>query len=253
MSSNEVLKIERKEGVALITLNRPEARNALNAALASAIVRAFDECQDAGCLVITGADPAFCAGLDLRNLGVEKLGDLPPFWEAVASSKVPLIGAVNGPAVTGGFELALACDFLVGSERARFADTHGRVGVYPGPVLYDLPARVGVAFAKEMSLTGNFIDAETALRVGILNHLVPHEELLPLAMRLATDIASQDPNMVRGIREGLKEVGDVSLSEGREVWRTFPRPNVVRGSQTGVDLAGRREEVLKRSRQQRDA
>ena len=134
--------------------------------LATAICAAVTGCQDAAVIVITGADPAFCAGLNLRSLGTDQLADLPPFMATVAASAVPVIAAVNGPAVTGGFELALAADFIVASERAAFADTHLRVGVYPGPVLVDLPRRVGLAWAREMSLTGNFVDAATALRIG---------------------------------------------------------------------------------------
>src|SRR5208282_2638879 len=140
----------------------------MNAALARATCQAVEGCQDAGAIVLTGADPAFCAGLDLRDLGVDKLGDLPSFNAAVAASDVPVIAAVNGPAVTGGFELALACDFIVASERAVFADTHLRVGVYPGPVAVDLPRRIGMARAREMSLTGNFVAADTALRIGLV-------------------------------------------------------------------------------------
>ncbi len=250
MATNEIVKIEREGAVAVITLNRPEARNAMNYELAAATVAAVEGCQDAGAIVITGADPAFCAGLDLRNLGADKLGDLPGFVATVAASKVPIIGAVNGPAVTGGLELALACDFLIGSERATFADTHGRVGVFPGPVLYDLPHRVGAAFAREMSLTGNFIDAETALRVGLLNHVVPHAELMPRALSLADDIASQDAEMIRNIREGLAEITEGSRREGREAWRSIiTRLNRRRAS--GADIAARREEVMARSRSRR--
>ena len=250
MDSKEIVKIERDGAVAVITLNRPEARNAMNYELAAATVAAVEGCQDAGAIVITGADPAFCAGLDLRNLGADKLGDLPGFVATVAASKVPIIGAVNGPAVTGGLELALACDFLIGSERATFADTHGRVGVFPGPVLYDLPHRVGAAFAREMSLTGNFIDAETALRVGLLNHVVPHAELMPRALGLADDIASQDAEMIRNIREGLAEITEGSRREGREAWRSIiTRLNRRRAS--GADIAARREEVMARSRSRR--
>ncbi len=250
MATNEIVKIEREGAVAVITLNRPEARNAMNYELAAATVAAVEGCQDAGAIVITGADPAFCAGLDLRNLGADKLGDLPGFVATVAASKVPIIGAVNGPAVTGGLELALACDFLIGSERATFADTHGRVGVFPGPVLYDLPHRVGAAFAREMSLTGNFIDAETALRVGLLNHVVPHAELMPRALGLADDIASQDAEMIRNIREGLAEITEGSRREGREAWRSIiTRLNRRRAS--GADIAARREEVMARSRSRR--
>ena len=128
-----VVAVERRGDVALIELRRPEVRNAVNVALATAICDSVTACQDAGAIVITGADPAFCAGLDLRSLGVESLGDLPPFNATVAASSVPVIAAVNGPAVTGGFELALAADFIVASERAAFADTHLRVGHLPGP------------------------------------------------------------------------------------------------------------------------
>ena len=250
MDSKEIVKIERNGAVAVITLNRPEARNAMNYELAAATVAAVEGCQDAGAIVITGADPAFCAGLDLRNLGADKLGDLPGFVATVAASKVPIIGAVNGPAVTGGLELALACDFLIGSERATFADTHGRVGVFPGPVLYDLPHRVGAAFAREMSLTGNFIDAETALRVGLLNHVVPHAELMPRALGLADDIASQDAAMIRNIREGLAEITEGSRREGREAWRSISK-RLNRRRSSGADIAARREEVMARSRSRR--
>ena len=250
MDSKEIVKIERNGAVAVITLNRPEARNAMNYELAAATVAAVEGCQDAGAIVITGADPAFCAGLDLRNLGADKLGDLPGFVATVAASKVPIIGAVNGPAVTGGLELALACDFLIGSERATFADTHGRVGVFPGPVLYDLPHRVGAAFAREMSLTGNFIDAETALRVGLLNHVVPHAELMPRALGLADDVASQDAAMIRNIREGLAEITEGSRREGREAWRSITN-RLNRRRASGADIAARREEVMARSRSRR--
>ncbi|MET0458686.1 MAG: enoyl-CoA hydratase-related protein, partial [Ilumatobacteraceae bacterium] len=202
MSSNEALVlIERRGDVAVVRLNRPEARNAMNAALAQATIDAIDSCQDAGAIVLTGTDPAFCAGLDLRDLGVPKLSDLPRFTGAAVGSGVPVIAAVNGPAVTGGFELALACDVMVASDKARFADTHLRVGVYPGPVLVDLPRRVGPAWAREMSLTGNFVDAETALRIGLVNHVVAHADLVPFTLALAASIAEQPRQMVVAMRE----------------------------------------------------
>src|SRR5262249_14530034 len=125
----------------------------MNVALASQTVEAIASCQDAAVIVLTGADPAFCAGLDLRDLGAARLRHRPRSPAAAAAAAVPFIAAVNGAAVTGGFELALACDFMIASERARFADTHLRVGVYPGPVAVDLPRRVGMAYAREMSLT----------------------------------------------------------------------------------------------------
>lgn len=253
MAESDPILLNQRDGpVATITLNRPAARNAMNYELAAATVAAIASCQDAGAIVLTGSDPAFCAGLDLRTLGADELGKLPGFTAAVAESQVPVIGAVNGAAVTGGLELALACDFLIGSERASFADTHARVGVFPGTVLCDLPFRVGAAFAREMSLTGNFIDAATALRVGLLNRVVPHAELLPVARRLAHDIASQDREMIRNIRLCLAGIMQVSRKEGLEVWRA----DVARfasGHMRGADIAARRDAVLERSRQQRSS
>jgi enoyl-CoA hydratase len=213
MSEPTVIIERRDDGVAVLTLNRPAARNAVNVELAQAVVDALASCQDARCIVITGADPAFCAGLDLRNLGTDKLADLPRFIDAVGHSAVPTIAAVNGASVTGGFEVALACDFIVASERARFADTHLRVGVYPGPVLVDLPRRVGMAKAREMSMTGNFVDAETALRIGLANHVVAHEDLLPFSLDLAAAIAEQDPAMVKTMRRDWDETGGLPWAQ----------------------------------------
>ena len=226
------LLIERHGPVALVTLNRPDKRNAINAALAEAIVAAIAECQDARAIVITGAGPAFSAGLDLRNLGVEKLSELAGFLQAVSDSDVPTIAAVNGPAVTGGFELALACDFIVASTNAAFADTHLRVSVYPGPVLVDLPRRVGMAKAREMSLTGDFVDAATALRIGLVNHLVEPEALVPLALRLAAAIAEQDPAMVATIRRDWDDTYNLPRADAlRAPYKT--------GATAGFNKAGR--------------
>ncbi len=199
------VRIERRDGVAIVTLNRPAARNAINAQLADELVTAVAACADARCIVLTGADPAICAGLDLRHIGADRLADLAPFLEVVSESTVATIAAVNGAAVTGGLELALACDFIVASERARFADTHVRVGVYPGPVLVDLPRRVGMPMAREMSMTGNFVDAPTALRIGLANHVVPHASLLPFALELAGAIAESDPAMIATMRDDWNE------------------------------------------------
>jgi len=244
-----LVRIERDGDVAVIVLNRPEARNAMNAALAGETVSAIENCQDAGAIIITGADPAFCAGLDLRQLGVEHLADLPPFNAAATASSVPLVAAVNGAAVTGGFELALACDFIVASERARFADTHLRVGVYPGPVLVELPRRVGMAWAREMSLTGNFVDAELALRIGLVNHVVPHDELLPVARTLAQAIAEQDRAMVQAMRRDWDATDRLPVAEAHRLHVEFAQQNAFR-AMTGADIAARRDAVIERARQQ---
>src|SRR5437764_8338894 len=169
------------DGVAVVTLNRPEARNALNSELLRALPEALQQCDDderVAVIILTAADPAFCAGLDLKQLGSvdSQISGRSEATRATTSApwpslSKPLIGAVNGPAVTGGFELALNCDFLVASERARFADTHARVGIMPGWGLSVLlPQAIGIRRAKEMSLTGNFMTAAEAYDFGLVNH-----------------------------------------------------------------------------------
>ena len=253
----DLVLVDTAERVRTVTFNRPEARNALDTALqrASAAALADAESDDGvDVVVLTGADPAFCAGLDLRELGstAENLrggGDDPftnPFSALWAMTK-PVIGAVNGPAVTGGFELALACDFLVASERAKFGDTHARVGVSPGGGMsVFLPQAVGVRRAREMSLTGNFIDAQEALALGLVNHVVAHDELIPTAQRLATDIAGNDQRAVRNLK-GLYDrgsklaVGDAIALE-QEIfrsWRVDP-----------AEVERRRQAIVERGRKQ---
>ena len=247
---SEVLSIRRQGDVALLTLHRPAARNALNAKLAQAICDAIPRCRDAGAIVITGADPAFCAGLDLRDLGVEHLSDLPRAFDAVRASEVPTIAAVNGPAVTGGFELALACDFVIGSEHATFADTHVRVGVFPGPVLVELPRRIGMARAREMSLTGNFVNAKRALEFGILNQVVPHQELIPTALELASDIADQDQELIAHIRRAWDATADLPYGDAMATRKEHALASGS-GRRRGQDIAARREQVVRRAKKQR--
>ena len=248
--TDDVVITERHGRVALIRLNRPEKRNAINAALSRGVCAAVAASQDAGCIVITGSDPAFCAGLDLKDLGVDRLADFPSYSDALVASQTPMIAAVNGPAATGGFEIALACDFIVASEKAAFADTHVRVGVFPGPVLVDLPRRIGMAWAREMSMTGNFVDAATALRIGLVNHLLPHAELLPFAMKMAADIAEQDKVMITAMRRDWDASGALPVAEARRVHREH-RERGGFDTRTGSDIAGRREAVLARSKEQR--
>lgn len=202
----DVVLLEVADRVATITLNRPEARNALSRAVQQRLpelVAEADARDDVDVMILTGADPAFCAGLDLKELGS---GGVPSagegFGRPFPPHRKPLIGAINGVAVTGGLELALNCDFLVASERAKFGDTHGRVGMQPGwGLTVLLPQAVGIRRAREMSFTGNFVGARQALEWGLVNHVVPHEELLPTARRLALDIVGNDQAGVRALRE----------------------------------------------------
>ena len=149
------------DGIALVTLNRPEARNALSSDMLSQLVghmTRLDARADVDVLILTGAGPAFCAGLDLKEMAASGSNIRPADGRPWPELAKPLIGAVNGAAVTGGLELALACDFLIASEQARFADTHTRVGLVPfWGMSVLLPQAVGVRVAREMSLTGNFI------------------------------------------------------------------------------------------------
>jgi enoyl-CoA hydratase len=227
-----VVKLEVADRIAIVTLNRPEARNALNRAVRRQLPEAISACEvDDGVdvVILTGADPAFCAGVDLKEFGSggptaagvgfadmgrrDAAGRLPTRGALPARTKL-LIGAVNGVAVTGGFELALACDFLVASDRARFADTHARVGVMPGWGLTVLLAqRIGVARAREMSVTGNFIDAQQAYEWGLVNHVVPHDELLAFCRRLAADSISIDQRAVRRMLATYAETGDTTIAE----------------------------------------
>jgi enoyl-CoA hydratase len=242
--------VERLGQVALITLNRPSVRNAIDFTLARDICDAIKDAEDAGCIVITGADPAFCAGLDLRNLGAASLAEIPLFNQAVRDSAIPVIAAVNGAAITGGFEIALACDFIVASERAVFADTHLRVGVYPGPVAIDLPRRIGIAKAREMILTGNFVDAATAERIGLANHVVPHEELLPFALGLAEAIAEQDRAMVTTLRKDLAATSALPQAEALAAHYAIATAAGLTGA-SAADIASRRSAVIARARSQR--
>jgi enoyl-CoA hydratase len=196
---------ERPEaGVLVLTLSRPDKRNALSASLLTELaeqLRAWLGDAATRAVVLTGTDPAFCAGVDLDGIaaGVRFPGEA---MRLLRTAPVPVVAAVNGPAITGGLELALACDFRIGSERARFADTHARMGVTPGwGMTARLPQAVGQAWARQMSLTGSFVDAETALRIGLLNELVSHDRLLDRAVELAGLIARTNPDAARRIRD----------------------------------------------------
>lgn len=257
----DLVLLDVSDRVATITLNRPEARNALNGDLLETLtqtVAAADADDAVDVLVITGADPAFCAGLDLkavasgdpRLLGSAPTPKMPvrdrgPFGTLTK----PLIGAINGYAITGGFEIALACDFLVASENAQFADTHARVGLQPWwGLTVALPQAIGFRRAREMSATGNFIDAQTALDWGLVNHVVPHDELLPFTHKLAADIVSSNQPAVRRI---LATYDDGELLSGNDAW--LVEADVAKAwfsDSQASDLEENRKAVMERGRSQ---
>ncbi len=177
---DDILLIDTTDRVRTITLNRPAVpqRAVLGAAQRSSSPHCATPRPTTGVdvVIVTGADPVFCAGLDLKELGnTTELPDISPKWPPMSK---PVIGAINGAAVTGGLELALYCDVLIASEQARFADTHARVGLLPTWGLsVRLPQKVGVGMARRMSLTGDYLSAADALRAGLVTEVVPHERV----------------------------------------------------------------------------
>ena len=211
---DDLILVEKTDGVATVTLNRPTAMNALSKALRKRlyeVMTAIDADDEVRAVVLTGAgERAFTAGLDLKELGSQPgaLGsanatgaDENPV-KAIELCRKPVIGAINGVAITGGFEVALACDILIASENARFADTHARVGVMPGWGLSQKLSRlIGISRAKELSLSGNFLNAATAERWGLVNRVVPAGDLMMVAQKLAHDIASADAHFIAGYKK----------------------------------------------------
>jgi len=162
-----------------------------------------------------------------------------------------VIGAINGAAVTGGFEVALTCDFLIASERARFADTHARVGIMPGWGLTVLLAEaVGHRRARELSVSGNFLDARTALEWGLVNHVVPHDELLPFCRRLGADIVSNDQSGVRNVLATYREEERTTDFDTRRVELRRSREWLEHASGVADEVARRRDAIMERGRQQ---
>jgi enoyl-CoA hydratase len=256
-----VVMLDVSDRIATITLNRPEARNALSSevlGLLPQLMRQADERDDVDVIILTGADPAFCAGLDLKELGTTggNLGgtgaDVAPRSTAArgpfASLTKPLIGAINGVAVTGGFELALNCDFLVASVEAKFGDTHSRVGVMPGwGLTVLLPQAIGVRRAREMSFTGNFMAADEALHWGLVNHVVPHGELMPFTRQLAADIIGNDQAGVRQIRSTYAEINvdapgwEIESRDSRRWGKEMFDPTRVAERRAAIQARGRQQ------------
>ena len=253
--------VEVADGVATVTLNRPEARNAISSELHRELdetIEGLDARDDVGCMVLTGADPAFCAGMDLKALASEEravqqqrqrtptrqtAGMMPPH-------QTPIIGAINGPTVTGGLELALCCDFLIASERARFADTHVRVGVMPGGgMTIRLPKLIGIDRARRMSLTGDYVDAETARDWGLVVEVVAHESLVGRAREIAATIAAIPAEYVRELRRGYEKMqtlsGDDALAEENRWSRRWMEERFDQAR-----LTTEREKIVARGREQ---
>jgi enoyl-CoA hydratase len=258
--ADPVLLGEKSDGVLTLTLNRPAAMNALSRELRRAIVAAFRAVAgdpEVGVVILTGAGRAFCAGLDLKELGGETSAS-PDVAETVATGDLietiarcdrPVIGAVNGVAVTGGFELALACDLLIASTEARFADTHARVGIMPGWGLSQKLSRlIGIGRAKELSLTGNYCTAEQACAWGLVNRVVTPADLLPTCRALAQDMLSCDPDVLRSYKRVIDDGYATTFADGLRLEQARNREHAA--SITPEKIAARRAAVTARGRAQ---
>ena len=257
--SEDVVLVSRDGPVAIVTLNRPQAMNALSAALRRALAATFRDLEaddSVRAIVLTGAGTrAFTAGLDLKELGQQGLGaanaegpDDNPV-KAIEQTGKPVIGAINGVAITGGFEVSLACDVLIASQNARFADTHARVGIMPGWGLSQKLSRlIGPYRARELSLSGNFLDAATAERWGLVNRVVPADELLPAAVKLAHDMASIAPEFSRTYK---RLIGDgYALPFGEAMALENSRSTAANARVSAADVEAARGQVQERGRNQ---
>jgi enoyl-CoA hydratase len=248
--TNDDLLIDTEDRVRTLTLNRPQSRNALSAGLRRRFFQALRdvETDDAvDVVILTGTDPVFCAGLDLKELGdSSELPDLSPQWPPITK---PVIGAINGAAVTGGLELALCCDILIASELARFADTHARVGLLPTWGLsVRLPQRIGVGMARRMSLTGDYLSAADAQLAGLVTEVVAHEQLLPVARQVAATIVGNNQKALRALLASYHRIDDVATNQGLAIEAESAKQWM--NAATGDDIAANRDAVLQRGRAQ---
>jgi enoyl-CoA hydratase len=248
MTSDDILLIDLQDRILTLTLNRPQSRNALSTELRRrffAALRAAEIDESVDVVIVTGADPVFCAGLDLKELGAQtELPDISPQWPPLTK---PVIGAVNGAAVTGGLELALYCDILIASENARFADTHARVGLLPTwGLTVRLPQKVGVGMARRMSMTGDYLLATDALRAGLVTEVVAHEELMATARRVAGAIVTNNQQAVRALLASYHRIDDAQTGAALWIEATSARQY----APSGDDIAANREAVLQRGRAQ---
>ena len=220
----EILYQTHSEGqIGVVTLNRPDARNALTYKTYAELETCVRK-STARCLVVTGADPAFCSGDDVKQIMAGKDGPpatalskdprLTPAADALLMSDIPIIAAVNGAAVGWGMELALMADLRVASERARFGELFVKRGLCCDvPGLGRLASLVGREKAAEILYTGDLLDAEEALRIGLVSRVVPHESLMESALELAGRIAANPPLAVQRLKAGLREALDPDWNE----------------------------------------
>jgi enoyl-CoA hydratase len=223
MASFDTILVETRGKVGLITLNRPQALNALNSALVGEVNRALDEFErdtGIGCVVITGSEKAFAAGADIKEMAglsypQTYLDDFITSWDRVANRRKPIIAAVAGFALGGGCELAMMCDFIIAADTARFGQPEIKLGVMPGAGgTQRLTRFVGKAKAMEMCLTGRMMDAAEAERSGLVSRVVPAADLLDEAMKAADAIAGMSLPIAMMTKESVNRAYETTLAEG---------------------------------------
>jgi len=243
-STNILLNISQAKKTGIVTLNRPKVLNALSYDFLNEILVALqtlDKNEDINCIILTGSDKAFAAGADINGLaelgpvGVWKM-DMYSLWQSIRLIKKPIIAAVAGFALGGGCELAMSCDLIIAAENAKFGQPEIKLGIMPGAGgTQRLPRLIGKNMAMEMVLTGNFISASEAYRIGMVNKVVPAELLLYEAEKLAETIASQSPIAVQMAKESVLKSFEMPLSEGL----AFERRNYM----TCFDTAEQKEKM----------
>src|SRR6478736_1198113 len=249
-NTTDILLIDTQDRVRTLKLNRPQSRNALSSALRTQFFQALRDAEvddDVDVVIFTGTDPVFCAGLDLKELGGSTdLPDISPKWPEMTK---PVVGAINGAAVTGGLERALYCDILIASENARFADTHARVGLLPTWGLsVRLPQKVGIGLARRMSMTGDYLSAAEALRAGLVTEVVAHEDLLPAARRIAASIVGNNQKAVRALLDSYHRIDGVATDAA--LWIEAESARQWMRDTSGDDIAASRASVMERGRAQ---
>ena len=216
--------VERRDAVGVITLNRPEALNALSSALMAEMKEALitlDADEAIGCLIITGNDKAFAAGADIKEMQAKDYMDvyledfITATWEQGARNRKPIIAAVAGYALGGGCEIAMMCDFIIAADNARFGQPEITIGTIPGMGgTQRLPRFVGKAKAMDLCLTGRMMDAEEAERAGLVSRIVPVAELMNEAMKAARQIARLSRPTVMMVKESVNRAFETGLADG---------------------------------------
>ncbi|MEZ5844523.1 MAG: enoyl-CoA hydratase [Hyphomicrobiaceae bacterium] len=219
----ETIIVETKGPVGLVTLNRPQALNALNSALIAELncaLEGFEANRDVRAIVITGSEKAFAAGADIKEMQSKTfmdvyLGDFISKWERITTTRKPVIAAVAGFALGGGCELAMMCDFIIAADTAKFGQPEIKLGVMPGAGgTQRLTRFVGKSKAMEMCLTGRMMDAAEAERAGLVSRVVPAAELMAEAMKAAETIASMSMPIVMMTKESVNRSYETTLAEG---------------------------------------